>query len=527
MQRGRPRRPWSIGSGLALAALVGLVGLVGEAAVGGRAAERAGGTAARSAQALEPQAFLPAALRVGALHGGAPTAPATARATPSPPASPTAQPGSPTATGSPAPSPTPGCGTIPALDAGLEPDRIVHVATDGNDEGGDGSAARPFRTIGRAAREAGPGVALRIHAGTYAGGVALEDVGGAPGAPLWIGGAPGEARPVLEGGTEGLHLTRPRHLVVHDLEIRGSAANGLNADDGGARAAEVAHDLVFRDLHIHDIGGDGNQDCLKLSGLRRVLVEGGAFARCGGGGAGSGVDMVGVHQALVARADFREISGNALQVKGGSRDVELRWSRLRDAGARAVNMGGSTGFAYFRPPLLPGEESAEARDVRVLANLIEGSDTPFAFVGCVDCLAAHNTVLRPRRWLLRILQETTSRDGYVFAPARDGRVVNNLFVFRRDELRSDVNVGPDTAPETFAFRHNLFYAEDAPGASAPTLPGSASGSVLGLDPALGEEGRPAADSPALAAGLPGGWVQGDRDGRCWADPPAIGAYAAP
>ncbi len=44
--------------------------------------------------------------------------------------------------------------------------RELYVSTDGSD-GNDGSGASPFRTIGRAAKEAGPGTRIRIHAGLY------------------------------------------------------------------------------------------------------------------------------------------------------------------------------------------------------------------------------------------------------------------------------------------------------------------------------------------------------------------------
>lgn len=236
--------------------------------------------------------------------------------------------------------------------------------------------------------------------------------------------------------------------------------------------------------------------------------------------------MVGVHRAIVARSDFTSLGSNAIQVKGGSSDVEIRWNVFREAGMRAVNMGGSTGFEFFRPPLDPGAENAEARNVRVLGNLFEGGDTPWAFVGCVDCLVAHNTVIEPRIWLMRILQETSTSGGFPFAPARGGRVLNNLFVFRRGQLRSDLNIGGGTQPESFSFAHNLWYAADDPARSVPRLPVAESGAVTGRDPLLRGDLRIPPASPAAGAGRPGDWLPGDFGGRCWADPPAIGAFEA-
>lgn len=435
--------------------------------------------------------------------------------------------------GGPAEVPTPtasprDCGNIPTFADEWVPERELHVAVGGDDAAGDGSEGRPFASIGRAARAAGPGTAIRLHAGVYAGGQYVEGLRGEPGRPIGIGGVVGEARPVLDGGGEGLHLVRPRHLILERIEIRGSTHNGVNVDDGGERSdATAAADLVFRDLWIHDVGGSGNQDCLKLSGVRHFYVLDSTFARCGGGGSGSGIDMVGAHRGLIAGNDFASMSANAVQAKGGSADVEIRWNVMRDAGHRAVNMGGSTGFAYFRPPLDPEGPNAEAREIRVVANVIEGGDTPFAFVGCVDCLAAHNTVVGPDRWLLRILQETTTRAPYAFEPARDGRVVNNLFVFDRARVSTAVNIGPNTGPETFAFAHNLWFARDAPARSAPDLPAPEVGSVVGRDPGLATDRTIGPDSPAARAGRSLAEVAGDAAGRCYRSPPSIGAYEVP
>jgi hypothetical protein len=406
--------------------------------------------------------------------------------------------------------------------------RFIHVSVDGDDRSGDGSLEKPFASIQRAARDARPGDHIRLGPGRYAGGTYVEGLQGSERSWIWLGGASATDRPVISGGGTGLHLVKPRYLGLQDLEIEGASDNGINVDDGGEMAdPEAAGHLSFVNLSIHDIGTSGNQDCLKLSGLYDVLVADSQFERCGGGG--SGIDMVGVHRALVARNRFEEMGSNAVQIKGGSSDIEVRWNRMREAGARAVNMGGSTGFEYFRPPLDPVAENAEARDVRVLANLIQGGETPWAFVGCVDCLAAHNTVIEPRNWLMRILQETTSQGGYHFAPARDGRVENNLFVFRRGQLRADVNVGGGTEADSFRFAHNLFYAPDDPARSAPQLPGMQMGNLSGLDPLLRDDFSIPAESPAAGAGLaaaddPRTGIIGDLNGRCWQDPPAIGAF---
>jgi hypothetical protein len=406
----------------------------------------------------------------------------------------------------------------------------LHVAPNGSDANGDGTAGSPFATIEHAAGLATPGTAVRVHAGTYAGDAYIADLSGQAGAPIWIGGAPGEARPVIEGGGEALHFSRARYLVLHDLEVRNMTSNGINADDGGDYAnPEASRFIVFRNLFIHDIGSGGNQDCLKLSGLNDYFVLDSEITVCGGGGAGSAVDHVGCHKGLLARNYIHDLSGTGIQCKGGSEDIEIRRNRFENASQRPINMGGSTGFQFFRPPLSMATPNAEARDIRVVANIIQGGDCAAAFVGCDACLFANNTVVNPTNWFMRILQETVTGGGYEFVPTQNGKVINNLFYFNRADLSGeDINVGGNTAPNTFTFSNNLWYAHDNPGDSAPkTIPVAETGAVIGQDPnfsgGMGDYHIDAA-SPAAGKGVDPPGAPADFDGVCYAKPPSIGAY---
>jgi hypothetical protein len=291
------------------------------------------------------------------------------------------------------------CGAIVTFADGKQPSAELHVAPDGADAPTCGPADAPCASIEFAAGLAAPGTAVRIHSGTYAPDQFISDLAGTADAPIWIGGAPGETPPVISGGSEALHLSRARYLVVHDLEVVGATGNGINIDDGGAvDDPEATRFVVFQNLEIHQIGEGGNQDCLKMSGVNDYWVLDSEFYQCGAGG--SAIDHVGCHHGLIAGNHFHDNGGNAVQCKGGSEDIEIRGNRMVDTGQRAVNMGGSTGFEFFRPPLQNGTPNAEARDIRVIANTIVGGETPLAFVGCVDCAALNNTIVRPHNWLL-------------------------------------------------------------------------------------------------------------------------------
>ena len=191
-------------------------------------------------------------------------------------------------------------------------------------------------------------------------------------------------------------------------------------------------------------------------------------------------------------------------------------------------MGGSTGFEFFRPSLTMNGVNAEARDIRAIANVMVETQAPLAFVGCVDCLAANNTLIDPQQWILRILQETVSTPDYEFAPSSGGIVRQNLVLFTRADLSTYVNIGSNTAPETFSFARNLWYAIDDPGLSSPAadLPTVEDDPLVGVDPELVDpqgDFHLSAGSPAIATGLADPSVILDFDGACYDDPPSRGA----
>jgi hypothetical protein len=421
------------------------------------------------------------------------------------------------------------CDPVVTFADGREPSREIFVSPDGDDATGDGSTAKPFKTVARAAQGVQGGDAIRLLPGAYAPGIYLAGLSGNARSPIWIGGVPGQPRPVISGGSLALHLARPRFVVIENLEITAAVQNGINCDDGGRYAdPEAARFVVFRNLVFHDIGTGGNQDALKLSGLNDYFVLDCEFARTSAGG--SGIDHVGCHRGVIARCHFTDMGSNSIQCKGGAADIVIRGNRFVNGGARAVNIGGSTGFEFFRPPLSTGEANAEARNIHVIANLFQGSEVPVAFVGAVQSTAAHNTVVDPRRWVLRILQETTSDDGFVFLRCSSNQFVNNLVWFDRSRLSVFVNQGPNTMPATFTFSNNLWYAFNNPAQSRPELPAPEYNGIAGLDPrfinASTGDYSLATNSPAAGRGVWMPNVRADLLERCYATPPSIGAFEA-
>lgn len=351
-----------------------------------------------------------------------------------------------------------------------------------------------------ALRAARPGTVILIAPGQYDGGLFVRGLRGTPEQPIVIAAADPNRPPVFRGGNNGLHLAAAAHVELRSLVFTGAADNGVNIDDGGDFARTPAAGIRLIRVGVADVGPRGNRDGIKLSGvtdfeLRECRVE-------RWGDAGSAVDMVGCHRGLIANCEFLDgpqEQGSGVQMKGGSSDIRVQRCRFVRAGARAVNIGGSTGLEFFRPQPPAGYE---ARAISVEGNIFVGSQAPIAFVGADGATVRFNTIYHPERWALRILQENRARG---FVPCRNGRFTDNIVVFRSDRWASGgINIGPDTAPETFEFERNVWYCSDQPSVGAPRLPTRERDGLVGLNPQLADPEKGdftlQPDSPAAGRG---------------------------
>lgn len=357
----------------------------------------------------------------------------------------------------------------------------------------------------QALAKARPGARILLAPGRYAGGIFFKGLRGAPGRLIVVAGTDPKNPPVFVGGDTGLQLSDAAYLELRDLTFTGANANTLNIDDGGDYD-QSAHHITLRRLHIAGmVEGPGNRDGIKLSGVADFRVEDCQVENWGSDG--QGIDLVGCHRGVFQNCVLRHRTGGdgvGIQMKGGTSDVVLRRCRFEHAGARAVNIGGSTGLEFFRPPLKTEGSGphAEARNVVVEGCTFVGGSAAVAFVGVDGAIVRFNTIYRPQRGALRILQETRAPG---FVPSRNGRFTDNLVVFRKNEwVEGGVNIGPGTAPRTFTFARNVWYCEDDPARSRPTLPVRETNGVYGQDPLLRdpERGdlRVRPGSPARTAG---------------------------
>lgn len=331
-------------------------------------------------------------------------------------------------------------------------------------------------------QQATAGTTIRIAPGTYRGGIDATGLKGEKDRPIVIAGADPKQPSVLEGGGGGIHLSGCSHVEIRDLHVTGATGNGINIDDGGDRDTS-SRGIVLRRLTVTNIGPEGNRDGIKMSGVDGFTIDDCRVERWGSGG--SAIDFVGCHEGVVENCVFTHDAGsasaaaNGVQCKGGSRAIVVRRCRFIHAGGRAVNAGGSTGLEYMRP----ANPGYEAKDITVEDCYFTGSAAPVAFVGVDGAVFQRNTIYRPNRWVLRILQENQN-PGY--APCRNGVFRGNLVVFHSSDLSTAVNVGGNTEPQTFRFEKNAWYCVDHPARTQALvrLPVAELDGVYGTDPQL-------------------------------------------
>lgn len=353
-------------------------------------------------------------------------------------------------------------------------------------------AGKTYATITAATKVAQPGDTILCFDATISGGMYIENLQGTAQNWVWIMAAhPGEI--TITGGGNSIQFTDARYVGIKGFVISGQTGNGMNLDDGGSYASPTHH-IRIQDCIFENINATGNNDLLKLSGLDSFWISRCTFRN--GAAGGSGIDMVGCHFGIIEDCSFSQLGSNSIQAKGGTADLLITRNSFTNGGARALNLGGSTGLSFFRPI----DAKYEAARIKVIANVISGSEAPIAFVGCTQVEVSNNTLLLPGKWIMRILQETV--DPVRFVPCGNNRFFNNIVVVDQ-RVNVDVNIGPNTAPETFTFENNLWFKTSQPNWTGPQLPGVKVNNWVN-DPLILQDSLFVLDttSPAIGKGLP-------------------------
>ncbi len=332
--------------------------------------------------------------------------------------------------------------------------------------GGDGYN---YDYLQQACHEAAPGDTILVCNTEGSDGEYIENLKGTANAWIYIFAAQ-TGNVEYSGNETAIHFVDPEYIYVKGLVFRGQTVNGVNADDGGSYDTPAKY-VVFDSCTWKDMAATGNNDQLKLSGLDYFTIKNCTFTNASEGG--SQIDMVGCHYGYIQDCRFSDGGSNAIQAKGGSSNLAVTRNRFDNCGDRAINIGGSTGEPYFRPP----DADYESKQIIVIANIFTGSQAPIAFVGTVNSVVANNTIIEPGKWAIRILQENTGK-----VTCGNNIFANNLVVLNNSSVNPVINIGPNTAPETFVFSTNLWYNKDNPDWDDVNLPVVETGGIYKTDP---------------------------------------------
>lgn len=319
------------------------------------------------------------------------------------------------------------------------------------------------------------GDSIILAAGTYNGGRFVSNVSN-----VVVRSQSAATPAIIQGGNEGLHLTDVANFTIEDLIVEGAAANGINIDDGGSFVTPTTN-ITLRNVVVRNVGGTGNQDGIKLSGVTGFHLDRVRVTNWGEGG--SGIDMVGSHNGVIENSFLQHPTlsggGTGIRPKGGSKNIVIRANRLELPGGdgRPIQAGGSTGAAFFR--FIDGDTGYEADNITVAGNIIVGGVTGASYVNIDGGIFHHNVIDRPANWIFRVLNENPAS-----VETQNGVFNDNVVLFDNGLSGSFFNAGPNTQAGTFNFARNQWFNVDNPGASAPTLPAVETDGVSGVDPGL-------------------------------------------
>jgi hypothetical protein len=305
-------------------------------------------------------------------------------------------------------------------------------------------------------------------------------------------------------------------------------ANAFHIDGG-------SHHVVLRGNEVAGVGAGG--DCVKVNASDDIWVLDNDLHNADTAmGSAQGVDLVGVHRALVRHNHVHDIQNSqGMFAKGGSSDVVFEQNLVERitspmSDAIGIVLGGVTDRQFFTP----ADASYEASHLIARNNIVIGADGGgIGAMGCHDCLIADNTL-----W-------NTGHTGYAIplGPGATGmsagdpvsnnvnlRVFNNLVGNPYGTMRAPIQAEP--AQRTgLSLSHNWWWNGERDDVIDPGYNHEAGvdepGSHLEVDPLV--VGAETGDvhlqpmSPARGAGVALPEVTDDYEGHCRSNPPNIGA----
>ncbi len=244
----------------------------------------------------------------------------------------------------------------------------LHVSPDG-DDGGAGTPADPFATIGRALSQAAPGTTVYAHEGTYREGDLTPPVSGAPGSPIVVT-AWGTDEVVLDGAdadlvdsagwtevapqvfthpwpntSRNVTLQRRSDGTVYRAYIMDTAGEVLDQSSAGMTFAQLQIDAAYNtdgatitlrvpdgDVADFDVHVAEQTTAFYFDGLEHLWVEGLTIRHYGQGSYGRGIYVRSSSDVVISGCTF-EYDNTGVWVKGDSDQVVVQDCTMIDDAA--------------------------------------------------------------------------------------------------------------------------------------------------------------------------------------------------
>lgn len=433
----------------------------------------------------------------------------------------------------------------------------IQVSPSGNDQTGDGTAAKPYKTISHVvANVANPGDTIILRDGKYEEQVRIRKPN------ITIRSHSGEFAHISQPIT--IDGNNPQIPVIFDVDSDGSKLQRVEVSGGfyaimlftkwdwGQADRSGAQNITVEDSIIHDTG----RDCIKVTPgsdgftVRRTEIYNSGMGYPAGTSPddknAEGIDVVNADDVLVQDCYIHDTATTGVYLKGGSRNGVIERTRVERTGAMGIALGFDTSVEFF--DLDENPDYYENIDGTVRNCIVE--DTRYGGISIYASKNAkilNNTIIDTAKaghaplYFGVTFQDWDPNAG---RPANTNPVIVNNLVSQPAAgaclaiRRSNELGGLDGLTGPITIDHNLYFAGSGQCTFSDGRAGGGSGMALGAwrtriggeaasitgDPKLDADGRLGAGSAAIDKGQTRPEVSFDIDGKPRTPPYDIGAH---
>jgi hypothetical protein len=434
----------------------------------------------------------------------------------------------------------------------------VYISPNGNDNN-DGTEARPFKTIQRAADAADPkGLEIILRNGTYESKEIRFRTSN-----LTIRSYPGEWAVIkavtgVEDIASCLWFSEPsiKNVTLENLEIIGGYYYGLKFESNWDDDRSIPFDKRFgvsnvtvKNCRIHDTG----RDCIKVTpGCKDIKIISCEIYRSGVGPANveaqnaEGIDNVNGDNMLVRGCYFHDIATNGLYAKGGARNCIFENNLIVNCGELGMAAGFlDTDEEWFNLAANPNYQ--ESFDIIIRNNIVVNAK--WGGVGLFAALGAkvyNNTFVNTGAETFSSLHisageiYTSNAATPKSPPCKDLSIMNNIFIQSAASDRPMIHLrgmNDNAAPPlagTNVIDYNIYFKTGKPAVYqnrdaeemtflAWKVSTKFDTHSLETDPELERDYHLKTGSPAIKAGVVTDIISIDYDGNSRSGKPDIGA----